>query len=166
MNSVRCLAERGGRSAHVLEMIDEKDPLDNIITRFKLHPSIVDIKNKGFSDKFDFTLLSTDDVLSELKKLDHKKSTTGLNVKLLKKKADIYALIFAPILTRIFNSCITDGVFPDKLKLAEISPIFKSIDSMAKKIYGPVSILNSVSKLFEKLIQKQLNLFFDKKLSQ
>ena len=37
---------------------------------------------------------------------------------------------------------------------------------MAKKNYRPVSILNSVSKLFEKLIQKQLNPFFDKELSQ
>ena len=48
-------------------------------------------------------------------------------------------------------------VFPDKLKLANISPIFKSVDSMAKKNYRPVSILNSVFKLFEKVIQKQLN---------
>ena len=143
-------------------MNDEKDPIDNIITRFKYHPSITDINSKGFSEKFDFTLFSTDDVLSELNKLDHMKSTTGINVKLLKENADICA----PILTRIFNSCLTDGVFPDRLKLADISPIFKSVDSMAKKNYRPVSILNSVSKLFEKLIQKQLNLFFDKKLSQ
>ena len=162
VNSVRCLAEKGGCSAHVLEMNDEKDPIDNIITRFKYHPSITDINSKGFSEKFDFTLFSTDDVLSELNKLDHMKSTTGINVKLLKENADICA----PILTRIFNSCLTDGVFPDRLKLADISPIFKSVDSMAKKNYRPVSILNSVSKLFEKLIQKQLNLFFDKKLSQ
>ena len=83
-----------------------------------------------------------------------------INVKLLKENA----VICASILTRIFNSCITDGVFPDKLKLADISPIFKSIDSMAKENYRPVSILNSVSKIFEKPIQKQLNPVFDKKL--
>ena len=100
-----------------------------------------------------FTLLSTDDVLSELKKLEHMKSTTGISVKLLKENADICT----HILTRIFNSCITDGVFPDKLKLADISPIFKSIESMAKENYRPVSILNSVSKIFEKFIHKQLD---------
>ena len=52
------------------------------------------------------------------------------------------------------------------MKLVDINPIFKSVDSMAKKNYRPVSILNSVSKLFEKLIQKQLNPFFDKKLCE
>ena len=51
------------------------------------------------------------------------------------------------------------------LKLQNITPKFKSVDSAAKKTYHPTSILNSVSKLFEKLIQRQLNPFFDDKLS-
>ena len=74
--------------------------------------------------------------------------------------------IFAHIFTNIFNSCISNGIFPEKLKLADITPIFKSVDSMAKKNYRAVSILNSVSKLFEKLKQKQLNPFFDKTLCE
>ena len=45
--------------------------------------------------------------------------------------------------------------FPENLKLADITPIFKSVDSMAKKNYRPLSISNSVSKLFETLTQKQ-----------
>ena len=162
VSSVRCLAEKGGCSAHVLDINDEKDTLDNIFTRFKLHPSIIAIKEKSFKEIFDFTLLTTDEVLSEINKLDHTKSTTGISISLLKDNSDICA----PILTNIFNSCIKNGVFPDQLKLADITPIFKSVDSMAKKNYRPVSILNSVSKLFEKLIQKQLNPFFDDKLSE
>ena len=162
VSSVRCLAEKGGCSAHVLDINDEKDTLDNIFTRFKLHPSIIAIKEKSFKEIFDFTLLTTDEVLSEINKLDHTKSTTGISISLLKDNSDICA----PILTNIFNSCINNGVFPDQLKLADITPIFKSVDSMAKKNYRPVSILNSVSKLFEKLIQKQLNPFFDDKLSE
>ena len=118
VNSVLSLVEKGGCSGHVLPMNDEKDPLDKIITHFKYHPSIIDIIRKWFFEKFDFTLCSTYDVLSELNKLDHIKSTTGINVELLKDSADICA----PILTRIFNSCIANGVLPDKLN---ISPIFK-----------------------------------------
>ena len=68
-------------------------------------------------------------------------------------------------MTKILNSCISDGIFPNELKLADITPIFKSVDSTAKKNYRPISILNSVSKLFEKLIQRQLNPFFDDRLS-
>ena len=69
-------------------------------------------------------------------------------------------------MTEIFNDCIKNGTFADELKLADISPIFKSIDSTAKKNYRPISILRSVSKLFEKLLQKQLSPFFDQHLSQ
>ena len=148
---------KGGCSAHVLNINDDEDPLENIVTRFQLHPSIKAIKQKDFKEVFDFTLLTTKEVLSELNKLDPTKSTTGISISLLKDNSEICA----PILTNIFNSCIKNGVFPDQLKLADISPIFKSVDSMAKKNYRPVSILNSVSKLFEKLIQKQLNPFFD-----
>ena len=97
-----------------------------------------------------------------MNRIDQNKSTTGISIGLLKDVSEICT----PILTNIINSCIKIGVFPDQLKLADISPIFKSVYSMAKKNYRPVSILNSVSKLFEKLIQKQLNPFFDEKLSE
>ena len=80
----------------------------------------------------------------ELENLDHAKSTTGLNFKLLKDNSNICA----PILTNIFNSCIINGFSLEKLKLASITPIFKSVDSMAaKKNYREVNILNSVPKL-------------------
>ena len=53
-------------------------------------------------------------------------------------------------LTETFNSCISKGIFPNQLKVADISPNSKFVDSTAKKDYRPVSILKSVSKLFEK----------------
>ena len=80
--------------------------------------------------------------MHQCNELDHTKSTTGISIGLLKDNSDVYA----PILTNIFNFCIKNRVFPDQLKLADINPIFKSVDSMAKKNYRPVSILNSVSK--------------------
>ena len=57
--------------------------------------------------------------------------------------------ICASTLMEIFNHCIKNGTFPDELKLADISPIFKLLDSTDKKNYRPISILRSVSKLFE-----------------
>ena len=66
----------------------------------------------------------------------------------------------------VSNSCISKGIFPDELKVADISPIFKSIDSTAKRNYQPVSISKLVHKLSEKIIQSQLNTFLDKKLIQ
>ena len=65
-----------------------------------------------------------------INKLDPKKSTTGVSISLLEEHIDICALK----LTEIFNLCISKGIFPDELKVADISPTFKFVDSTAKKI--------------------------------
>ena len=114
------------------------------------------------NETFEFNLLTVEEVSTEICKFDSKKSSTGVSIGLLKDNVDICA----PILTDILNSCLKREIFPSELKLADITPIFKSVDSTAKKNYRPISILNSISKLFEKLIQNQLNPFFDKKLSE
>ena len=46
--------------------------------------------------------------------------------------------------------------FPDNMKLADITPIFKKKDPLKKENQRPVSILSTISKIFEKLMQKQL----------
>ena len=102
-----------------------------------------------------------EEVSIEILKMNQKKSSTGVSISLLKENLYICALT----LTKILNSCISDGTFPNELKLADITPIFKSVDSTSKKNYRPISILKSVSKLFEKLIQRQLDQYFSKKLS-
>ena len=96
----------------------------------------------------------------KLEIVDPKKTTTGISIAMLQEYVDICA----PILTEIFNDCIIHGTFANELQLADITPISKSIDSTAKTNYRPISILRSVSKLFEKLIQKQLSPFFDNQL--
>ena len=126
-----------------------EDPPENIIHRFKHHPSILAINKKKFENIFEFHYVDQEEVTTEIKKLDPKKTTTGISIAMLQENVDICA----PILTEIFNDCIKNGTFANELKLADITPIFKSIDSTAKKNYRPISILRSVSKLFEKLIQ-------------
>ena len=150
IDSVRCLSHSGGCDQHILNLNCLEDPLKNVICRFRYHPSIIAIKNNNSDDAFNFATLTENEVSDEIKKLDPTKASTGISIKMLKDNVDI----ITPTLTEIFNSCINEGVFPDELKLANITPIFKSVDSTSKKNYRPVSILNSVSKLFEKLIQK------------
>ena len=79
------------------------------------------------------------------------KSSTGIPIKFLKEHSDI----LSGKLKDILNNSLDQGIFPDRLKLADISPIFKAGDSSVKKYYRPVSVLNTISKLFEKLIHKQ-----------
>ena len=55
-------------------------------------------------------------------------------------------------LTYIINKAFETGVFQDSLKLAKVIPIYKSGDKTLLSNYRPISILNSFSKNFEKVI--------------
>ena len=57
------------------------------------------------------------------------------------------------------------GVFADDLKLADITPIFKKEDSLNKENYRPVSILPHLSKVFERILYKQIDSFTKNKFS-
>ena len=50
--------------------------------------------------------------------------------------------------------------------MASVIPVFKSEDTSCKKNYRPISILPSLSKVFEKLLSLQINVFFENKFSK
>ena len=56
----------------------------------------------------------------------------------------------------LFNASIETSQFPDSLKVARITPIFKDGDKTEKSNYRPISVLPVISKLFEKLVFNQL----------
>ena len=60
---------------------------------------------------------------------------------------------------------IRTNIFPDQLKKAEVSPLFKKDDNMNKVNFRPVSILVCISKIFERVYSKQMTDFFDAILS-
>jgi hypothetical protein len=49
------------------------------------------------------------------------------------------------------------GIFPTRLKCAQIVPIFKKGDKEQPTNYRPISLLTSFSKVFEKVIYKRLD---------
>ena len=63
-------------------------------------------------------------------------------------------------LTLIINQIINTGVFPNKLKIAKITPIFKKDDRTLFTNYRPISLLPIFSKVIEKVICIQINDFF------
>ena len=52
------------------------------------------------------------------------------------------------------------GSFPNSLKYANVRSTYKKVDPFHKKIYGPVSILPLLLKVYERVIYKQVKLFF------
>ena len=68
-------------------------------------------------------------------------------------------------ITFIIHDCNENGIFPDDFKLADVSPIFKKEDSFKKENYRPVSILPHISKVFERILYKQIDTFMTTKFS-
>ena len=69
-------------------------------------------------------------------------------VKILKWNSDI----IAPVLVECFNRNIKNSIFPNELKNADRSPVYKKKDRHDKSNYRPVSILP--------LLSKPLNIFY------
>ena len=74
--------------------------------------------------------------------------------------------IYSHVLTNIFNDCVKRGNFPDILKYADITPVFKKGDTTDKTNYRPISTLSNFSKVFEKMIYAQISSFMEPKLSK
>jgi retron-type reverse transcriptase len=49
----------------------------------------------------------------------------------------------------------------DKLKKAQVTPLYKKNDPLLKTNYRPVSVLCIFSKIFEKILEQQLSDFFE-----
>ena len=76
----------------------------------------------------------------------------GISNNLIKK---MEPLIVEP-LTLIINQSLNTGIFPNKFKQAKIIPIHKKEDVHLIENYRPISLLPSISKIFEKIVFDQI----------
>ena len=132
-----------------------KDPVARAIGKFKTHPSSLIIKDKIFQgDKFSFTEVSQSQIEKETKNLNVQKATTHENIPAKKTSA----MVTAETLQQLLNQALTTGEFPSNLKNTDVTPVFKKNNLLSKENYRPVSFLPIISKVFEKLMQNQINL--------
>ena len=66
-------------------------------------------------------------------------------------------------LTIIFNKSITEGVFPDEMKLADVVSLHKGGSTEYLNNYRPISLLLTISKLLEKIMYSRIYSFLDSK---
>ena len=59
----------------------------------------------------------------------------------------------------IFNKSFLTGVFPDSLKHAKITPVYKANDKLLINNYCPISILLVFSKVLKKNHTPKINIF-------
>ena len=103
---------------------------------------------------FAFECVEANDVLKIISGLAPKKSCgiDHITSKLLKR----VSIIIAAPLAHIVNQSLCTGIFPDRLKIARVIPLYKKDDPHLFDNYRPLSILPAISKVFERIVFNQL----------
>jgi hypothetical protein len=82
----------------------------------------------------------------------------GIHAKVVKAT---YSQYLKP-LTHICNLCISQGFFPNEMKMAKVIPLYKSGDAMKISNYRPISVLPLFSKIIERLVYSRMISFINK----
>ena len=143
---------------------NDDDGLNNLdilsaLEKHSNHPSITLIKETVTIDtRFNFKFLTPDIFHKYLVNIPTNKATgsDGIEAKFLRMSAGCVSNHFCDL----FNLCILKSQFPDSLKLADISPVFKKDDNLNKKNYRPINVLSVLSKVYERIMADQLILYF------
>ena len=107
---------------------------------------------------FSFHMIDNNATVRMIKsmKMSQSKGHDGISSELIKLiNTDISSSI-----TVIINQSLTTGIFPDRLKIAKVTPIFKKSNKKLICNYGPISVLPVISKVFETVLQEQLTEYF------
>ena len=71
--------------------------------------------------------------------------------------------VCSPVLANIWNEeILLNKNFPENLKLADVTPIFKKKDKTFVENYKPASVLPRVFMIFERIVQKQITDYVEK----
>ena len=135
-----------------------KDPPLKAIVRYRNHPSIVAIKTFCNSKShFSFKNVQKEEILKELNNLNINKATQNTDIPTKKMKENSFGdFIFSNL-----NCCIDTSSYPTLLKRADITPVPKKDSKSAKNNCRLVSIFSNISKVYERIMFKQMSEFFE-----
>ena len=91
----------------------------------------------------------------------YSKSSSGCDCITLKQLKYLKYVLIKP-LTLLINQIVNTRIFPDKMKIAKVIPIFKNEDQISFCNYRPISLLPVISMVIEKVIYNHMYLFFTK----
>ena len=73
---------------------------------------------------------------------------------------------FSPYCHKNINYCLEQSTFPHDLKSADVAPMYKKKSKACKDNYRPVNIPSDTSKIYERCIYDQIQIYFDEILSK
>ena len=129
------------------DFIPTDNQVTNTLNKFRNHLCIVMIKIKKKNDQtfsFNFAkVFPKSDILTN-------------------KNSDYFAECFYENVT----SCIPKSIILSGLTLADVHSVYKKKSKNSKDNYESISILSSISKIYERCIYDEIQLFFDSILSK
>ena len=100
------------------------------------------INNTSFNDE---------EFITGFKSLKSNKATGYDNI-----SSNVIKHIYDGIKMHVFNKSIRQGIIPDKLKIAKVTPVFKSGEESYVNNYTSISILPTFSKFLERIMYNRL----------
>ena len=104
------------------------------------------------NNRFEFSSVDPTLVFSEIKKLDPSKKANGA---VPTDRLKLASNACYREITYRFKNAINTITFPDILKLADVTPIFKKGDNSVKENFHPISVLSSFSKIYKRVPSQQ-----------
>nr|CAH7713658.1 unnamed protein product [Callosobruchus chinensis] len=103
---------------------------------------------------FEFQYITEDMVLYSILHLKNTSSMDiyNINSKMVKETKHI----LVPLLTYLFNTCVSSGTFPESLQCAKVVPLFKKGNKSDVNNYRPISIIPIFGKLLEIILKELL----------
>ena len=138
--------------------------VEKCIKKFESHPSIISIiRNVKIDDVFNFSPITPEDIDDQIKVLDPRKNGGCIPTKLI---IEMQHMVRQPLADIWNTELLNEKVFSGKLKLGDITALFKALEKTKKTNYRPITVLPVVSKIFQKIMDKQTNQHIDKFLSK
>ena len=118
------------------------------------HLCLTSTVHMPINDSFSFSPVTPDELTAVMNGL--KSSSPGHDdIQVSAYKNNI--VILGGVILHICNKSLSQRIFYDQIKVAKITPVHKNGDKKWIGNYRPISVLNSFSKIIEKIVVNQLN---------
>lgn len=143
------LAEKGMEENKDLFNKNEEIPL----------PEIKADNGRKYQTKLASLELTADNVERAIIRLKNKKSSgrDGISSYMIKQ----YPNFFAKLLVPLYNKSLAQGIHPNILKEAIVVPVYKNGEKYLVKNYRPISIISTISKIFEACVKEKMGNYLE-----
>ena len=178
---INTLLNRRKKRVHIKKLIDKKGNIvdtptaiannfnnyfANIAANLKSNDRNIELPNKlheqflkhGERNELNLYTVRSKEVYDSINKFKNKAT---LDTKIGALKIANTSRKFTEVLAGVIDKSFREGVFPRQLKSARVVPVYKEGTKTDVENYRPISLLSSISKIYEKLMHNRVIKFLD-----